>query len=67
VLEGTVKPAKHHLSDAIKQAEADVAEIDNSPWSNKLVAARPGQTEEVMHNHLTFYIINTALYEVKFI
>ncbi|XP_061968848.1 uncharacterized protein LOC133692143 isoform X2 [Populus nigra] len=48
VLEGTVKPAKHHLSDAIKQAEADVAEIDNSPWSNKLVAARPGQTEEVV-------------------
>ncbi|XP_011028924.1 PREDICTED: uncharacterized protein LOC105128794 isoform X2 [Populus euphratica] len=48
VLEGTVKPAKHHLSDAIKQAEADVAEIENSPWSNKLVVARPGQTEEVV-------------------
>ncbi|KAJ6336223.1 hypothetical protein OIU78_012755 [Salix suchowensis] len=48
VLEGTVKPAKHHLSDAIKHSEADVAEIDNSPWSNKLVAAKPGQTEEVV-------------------
>ncbi|KAJ6684831.1 JACALIN-RELATED LECTIN 3 [Salix purpurea] len=54
VLEGTVKPAKHHLSDAIKHSEADVAEIDNSPWSNKLVAARPGQTEEVTRNHLNF-------------
>ncbi|KAJ6998693.1 hypothetical protein NC653_014763 [Populus alba x Populus x berolinensis] len=47
VLAGAVKPTKHHLSDAIKQTEADVAQIDNSPWSNKLVVAKRGQTEEV--------------------
>ncbi|KAJ8762178.1 hypothetical protein K2173_007332 [Erythroxylum novogranatense] len=30
--------ARHYLSDAITRTEADVAEIDNSPWCNKLVA-----------------------------
>ncbi|XP_065880957.1 jacalin-related lectin 3-like isoform X1 [Euphorbia lathyris] len=47
VLEGKVKPAKHYLSDAIVKTESDVAEIDNSPWSNKLVVAKRGPTEEV--------------------
>ncbi|KAF2324626.1 hypothetical protein GH714_015711 [Hevea brasiliensis] len=47
VMEGKVKPAKHYLSDAIVQAEVPVAEIDNSPWSNKLVVAKRGPTEEV--------------------
>lgn len=48
VLEGQVKPPKHYLMDAINQTRAEVAEIDNSPWSNKLVVAKRGQTEEVM-------------------
>jgi hypothetical protein len=65
VLAGTVKPAKHHLSDAIKQTEADVAQIDNSPWSNKLVVAKRGQTEEVMYNHLGLYMINTTSHAVN--
>ncbi|KAJ8772729.1 hypothetical protein K2173_027906 [Erythroxylum novogranatense] len=47
LVEGIVKPAKHYLSDAITKTEADVAEIDNSPWSNKLVVAKRGQTENV--------------------
>ncbi|KAG8654618.1 jacalin-related lectin 3 isoform X2 [Manihot esculenta] len=47
VMEGKVKPAKHYLCDAIVQTEAPVAEIDNSPWSNKLVIAKRGPTEEV--------------------
>eukprot|EP00257_Ricinus_communis_P015536 XP_015573475.1 jacalin-related lectin 3 isoform X1 [Ricinus communis] len=47
LMEGKVKPARHYLTDAIIQAEADVTEIDNSPWSNKLVLARRGPTDEV--------------------
>lgn len=50
VMEGKVKPAKHYLCDAIVQTEAPVAEIDNSPWSNKLVIAKRGPTEEVSHS-----------------
>ncbi|CAN1163505.1 Jacalin-related lectin 3 [Linum perenne] len=54
VLEGNVNPPKNMFSDAIVKAGAvsdhhnNVAEIDNSPWSNKLVVANRGQaTEEV--------------------
>ncbi|KDP38565.1 hypothetical protein JCGZ_04490 [Jatropha curcas] len=47
VMEGKVNPAKHYLSDAIIQTKKDVAEIDNSPWSNKLVVAKRGPIEEV--------------------
>uniref|UniRef100_A0A2P2IXV7 Pentatricopeptide repeat-containing protein n=2 Tax=Rhizophora mucronata TaxID=61149 RepID=A0A2P2IXV7_RHIMU len=47
VTEGKLKPVKHYLSNTITRTEAEVAEIDNSPWSNKLVVAKRGQTEEV--------------------
>ncbi|XP_050211243.1 jacalin-related lectin 3-like isoform X1 [Mercurialis annua] len=47
VMEGNVKSSRHYISDAIVKAEADVTEIDNSPWSNKLVIAKRGPIEEV--------------------
>lgn len=47
VMEGKVPPPKPSYSQAIIQSERPIAEIDNSPWSNKLVLARRGPVEEV--------------------
>ncbi|XP_022769080.1 jacalin-related lectin 3-like isoform X2 [Durio zibethinus] len=47
VMEGKVPPPKPSFSQAIIQSERPIAEIDNSPWSNKLVLARQGLVEEV--------------------
>ncbi|KAE8656424.1 Jacalin-related lectin 3 [Hibiscus syriacus] len=47
VMEGKVPPPKPSFSQAIIQSEKTIAEIDNSPWSNKLVLARRGPSEEV--------------------
>ncbi|CAN1824122.1 Jacalin-related lectin 3 [Linum perenne] len=45
VKEGIVNPPKNHLSDAIVKF-GGAAEIENSPWSNKLVLAKQGQVAE---------------------
>ncbi|KAE8712658.1 Jacalin-related lectin 3 [Hibiscus syriacus] len=42
VMEGKVPPPKPSFSQTIIQSEKTIAEIDNSPWSNKLVLARRG-------------------------
>ncbi|XP_017981485.1 PREDICTED: pentatricopeptide repeat-containing protein At1g19720 isoform X2 [Theobroma cacao] len=47
VMEGKVPPPRPSISQAIIQSERSIAEIDNSPWSNKLVLARRGPVEEV--------------------
>ncbi|KAL4285382.1 hypothetical protein GQ457_16G013480 [Hibiscus cannabinus] len=47
VMEAKVPAPKPPLSQAIIQSEKSIAEIDNSPWSNKLVLAKRGQDEEV--------------------
>ncbi|XVE56105.1 hypothetical protein DITRI_Ditri03aG0210600 [Diplodiscus trichospermus] len=47
VMEGNVPPPKPSMSQAIIKSEKTIAEIDNSPWSNKLVLARRGPVEEV--------------------
>ncbi|KAK8551816.1 hypothetical protein V6N13_120253 [Hibiscus sabdariffa] len=47
VMEGKVPPPKPSLSQAMIKSEKTIAEIDNSPWSNKLVLARRGPVEEV--------------------
>ncbi|KAB2023279.1 hypothetical protein ES319_D06G007100v1 [Gossypium barbadense] len=47
VMETKVPPPKPPLSRAIIQGERTIAEIDNSPWSNKLVLAKRGPIEEV--------------------
>ncbi|XVF73822.1 hypothetical protein PTKIN_Ptkin13bG0012400 [Pterospermum kingtungense] len=47
VMEGKVPPPKPSFSQAIIQSQRTIAEIDNSPWSNKLVLARRGPVEEV--------------------
>ncbi|XVF36041.1 hypothetical protein REPUB_Repub19eG0024300 [Reevesia pubescens] len=49
VMEGKVPPPKPPLSQAIIQSERTIAEIENSPWSNKLVLARRGPGEEVAY------------------
>lgn len=46
-IEGKVPPPKPHLSQAIVPGQKPMAEIENSPWSNKLVLAKNGITEEV--------------------
>ncbi|CAN0906601.1 Jacalin-related lectin 3 [Linum grandiflorum] len=52
VKEGIVMQPKSHLSDAIVKFGGtagnnnNVAEIENSPWSNKLVLAKQGQAAE---------------------
>ncbi|KAF5740802.1 hypothetical protein HS088_TW11G00881 [Tripterygium wilfordii] len=47
VMECKVKPAKHPISDTIINNKSHVAEIDNPPWSNKLLLAKQGPAEEV--------------------
>ncbi|XWS14527.1 hypothetical protein CRYUN_Cryun35bG0017500 [Craigia yunnanensis] len=47
VMEGKVPPPKPSFSQANIQSERTIAEIENSPWSNKLVLARRGPVEEV--------------------
>lgn len=54
VMEGKVPPPKPSYSQAIIQSERTIAEIDNSPWSNKLVLARRGPVEEVTHHICTY-------------
>ena len=57
-MEGKVPPPKPSFSQAIIQSERTITEIDNSPWSNKLVLARRGPVEEVIHMfHSKFVII----------
>ncbi|XP_038991390.1 jacalin-related lectin 3-like [Hibiscus syriacus] len=47
VMEAKIPPPKPPLSQAIIHSEKSIAEIDNSPWSNKLVLAKRGPEEEV--------------------
>ncbi|OMO75253.1 Mannose-binding lectin [Corchorus olitorius] len=47
VMEGKVPLPRPHFSQAIIPSERPIAEIDNSPWSNKLVLAKRGTVEEV--------------------
>lgn len=47
VIEVKVPPPKPCFSQANIQSERTIANIDNSPWSNKLVLARRGLVEEV--------------------
>ncbi|KAE8659886.1 Jacalin-related lectin 3 [Hibiscus syriacus] len=47
VMKGKAPPPKPSISLAIIESEKTIAEIDNSPWSNKLVLARRGPAEEV--------------------
>ncbi|GLT41112.1 hypothetical protein SLA2020_152010 [Shorea laevis] len=46
-IEGKVPPPRPPLSSAIIQNGKPLAEIDNSPWSNKLVLAKKGMDEEI--------------------
>ncbi|KAJ0026058.1 hypothetical protein Pint_09030 [Pistacia integerrima] len=47
VMEGKVSPQSHPVSNAINKSEGPIAEIDNPQWSNKLLVAKRGPTEEV--------------------
>ncbi|KAK3231688.1 hypothetical protein Dsin_003569 [Dipteronia sinensis] len=46
VMEGKVKTTSHPVSNAIAKNEANIAEIDNPQWSNKLLVAKQGPIEE---------------------
>ncbi|KAE8677089.1 Jacalin-related lectin 3 [Hibiscus syriacus] len=47
VMEAKIPPPKPPLSKAIIQSEKSIAEIDNSPWSNKLVLANTTGTRSL--------------------
>ncbi|KAJ0087017.1 hypothetical protein Patl1_09216 [Pistacia atlantica] len=47
VMEGKVSPQSNPVSNAINKSEGPIAEIDNPQWSNKLLVAKRGPTEEV--------------------
>ncbi|XP_044474537.1 jacalin-related lectin 3-like isoform X1 [Mangifera indica] len=49
VTEGQITPQSHPVSNAIHQSIGRIAEIDNPQWSNKLLVAKQGQTEEVAY------------------
>lgn len=55
VIEVKVPPPKPCFSQANIQSERTIANIDNSPWSNKLVLARRGPVEEVIYVSLSMF------------